>query len=54
MLPHFLGKEYAKKDVSEWCRKIVNEINRRIKDLEIPRYKHIVQIMLAEQTYVVE
>lgn len=44
------GKEYSSDEVSEWCRQIVNDINRRIKDLEIHRYKHIVQIMLAEQT----
>lgn len=46
----FKGKEYSSKDVSSWCRQIVNDINRRIRDLEIPRYKHIVQIMLGEQT----
>lgn len=44
------GKEYAGKEVGSWCKQIVNDINRRIKDLEIPRYKHIVQIMLSEQT----
>lgn len=44
------GKEYAGKEVGGWCRQIVNDVNRRIKDLEIPRYKHIVQIMLSEQT----
>lgn len=45
-----IGKEYSSKEVSEWSRQIVNDINRRIKELAIPRYKHIVQIMLAEQT----
>lgn len=44
------GKEYASTEVGNWCRLIVNDINRRIKELEIPRYKHIVQIMLSEQT----
>lgn len=44
------GKEFSRKKVTGWCRQIVDDINRRIKDLEIPRYKHIVQIMLAEQT----
>lgn len=45
------GKEYAgNAPVSDWCRQIVNDINRRITSLEIPRYKHIVQIMLSEQT----
>lgn len=28
----------------------MNETNRRIKELEIPRYRHIVQIMLTEQS----
>lgn len=37
-------------EVSNWCRQIVNDINNRVKALEIPRYKHVVQIMLAEQT----
>lgn len=45
-----LGKEYAGKEVGAWCTQIVNDVNRRIKDLEIPRYKHIVQIVLSEQT----
>lgn len=45
-----LGKEYAGKEVGSWCTQIVNDINRRIKDLETPQYKHIVQIMLSEQT----
>lgn len=44
------GKEYAGKEVGNWCRQIVNDVNRRIKELDIPRYKHIVQIMLSEQT----
>lgn len=44
------GKEYASKEVAEWCRQIVNDINRRVKALDIPRYRHIVQVMLAEQT----
>lgn len=45
-----IGKEYSSKEVGEWCRQIVNDINRHIKELAIPRYKHIVQIMLSEQT----
>lgn len=47
---HLLGKEYAGKEVGNWCKQIVNDINHRIKELEIPRYKHIVQIMLAEHS----
>lgn len=45
-----LGKEYNSKEVGSLCKQIVNDVNRRIKDLGIPRYKHIVQIMLSEQT----
>ncbi|XP_031635733.1 dynein light chain Tctex-type-like [Contarinia nasturtii] len=44
------GKEYTCSEVGAWCRQIVDGINMRIKSLEIPRYKHIVQTMLAEQT----
>lgn len=33
-----------------WSKQIVNETNQRIKELNIPRYRHIVQVMLAEQT----
>lgn len=40
---------YASSEASEWSRQIVNDINKRIKDLETPRYKHLVQVMLAEQ-----
>lgn len=44
------GKSYVSSEVQDWCRQIANAINRRIKELETPRYKHIVQVMLAEQT----
>lgn len=46
----FTGKEYSSNDVAAWCRQIVDGINKRITSLEIPRYKHIVQTMLSEQT----
>lgn len=45
-----IGKTYNVSEVADWCRQIVNTINQRIKELEIPRYRHIVQVMLLEQT----
>lgn len=44
-----IGKVYSYKEAPNWSAEIVNKINRRIKDLQIPSYKHVVQIMLAEQ-----
>lgn len=45
-----IGKVYASGHVAEWCRQIADDINRRITGLATPRYKHIVQVMLTEQT----
>lgn len=45
-----LGKEYSSREAANWSRQIVDDISKRIKDLSIPRYKHVVQVMLAEQT----
>lgn len=35
---------------SKWCEQISSEINRRLCEMKIERYKHIVQVMLVEQT----
>lgn len=44
------GKEYTKSEVATWCRQIVNDINSRVADLNMPRYAHVVQITMMEQT----
>lgn len=44
------GKEYSKADAAKWCQQIVNEINGRIVALKMPRYAHVVQITMMEQT----
>lgn len=49
-IPLKIGKVYTSGHVGEWCRQIADDINRRITGLATPRYKHIVQVMLAEQT----
>lgn len=33
-----------------WTKQIADQINGRIKDLSMRRYKHIVQVMLSQQT----
>lgn len=45
-----LDKQYSSRDAANWSRCIVDDITKRIKDLSIPRYKHVAQVMLAEQT----
>lgn len=43
------GKEYSKKEAPIWTRQIADNINLRVKELNMPRYKHVTQVMLAEQ-----
>lgn len=44
-----VGKVYAANKVEEWVRTIADEINSRTKEIEMRRYKHVVQVMLAQQ-----
>lgn len=44
-----IGQEYNQEKVSVWCKEIVNEINKRLRELDVPRYKHVVQVMLLPQ-----
>ncbi|XP_023022462.1 dynein light chain Tctex-type protein 2B [Leptinotarsa decemlineata] len=43
------GKVYEPENVKKWTIAIANEINDKVKDLEMKRYKHIVQVILGEK-----
>lgn len=43
-----LGKNYEPEYVKKWIITIANEVNERVKELQMKRYKHIVQVILGE------
>ncbi|CAG9856150.1 unnamed protein product [Phyllotreta striolata] len=42
------GKAYDPEMVQSWTITIANEVSDRVKDLEMKRYKHVVQVLLGE------
>ncbi|XP_033106324.1 tctex1 domain-containing protein 2-like [Anneissia japonica] len=42
-------KQYDSEECSEWCKNISSEIKKRLKDLDLDRYKFIVQVVIGEQ-----
>lgn len=46
----YIGKIYRSELAADWCSKIVDDINKRIKERKVPCYKHVVEIMLGQQT----
>ncbi|XP_071952890.1 dynein light chain Tctex-type protein 2B-like [Antedon mediterranea] len=42
-------KKYNSEDCSNWCKSISLEIKKRLKDLDLDRYKFIVQVVIGEQ-----
>ncbi|XP_044756360.1 dynein light chain Tctex-type protein 2B-like [Coccinella septempunctata] len=42
------GKTYMDDEAKEWTTKIVNEVSKRCRELQIRRYKHIAQVFLME------
>lgn len=43
-----LGKNYESENVKKWTITIANEVNEKVKELQLKRYKHIVQVLLGE------
>ena len=42
-------KTYNPELTSQWCRAIADEIKKRLKELNLPRYKYVVNVAIAEQ-----
>ncbi|XP_018575746.1 tctex1 domain-containing protein 2-like isoform X2 [Anoplophora glabripennis] len=42
------GKSYEPEHVKKWTISIANEVNERVKELQMKRYKHIVQVVIGE------
>ncbi|XP_055853480.1 dynein light chain Tctex-type protein 2B [Episyrphus balteatus] len=43
------GKKYNVEDARKWTQEIADTISASVKDLNMPRYKHVVQISLGQQ-----
>ncbi|XP_058118860.1 dynein light chain Tctex-type protein 2B-like isoform X2 [Anopheles ziemanni] len=43
------GQTYTAADASRWTKSLADEISLKVKDLEMYRYKHVVQVMLGQQ-----
>ncbi|KAJ8933089.1 hypothetical protein NQ314_014217 [Rhamnusium bicolor] len=42
------GKSYEPEHVKKWTILIANEVNEKVKELQMKRYKHIVQVIIGE------
>ncbi|XP_056630617.1 dynein light chain Tctex-type protein 2B-like [Diorhabda sublineata] len=42
------GKSYDPDRAKSWSMQISNEVNEKVKDLQMKRYKHIVQVIIGE------
>lgn len=43
-----LGKNYEPENVKKWTITIANEVNEKVKELQMKKYKHIVQVIIGE------
>eukprot|EP00002_Diphylleia_rotans_P013545 TRINITY_DN2645_c0_g1_i5.p1 TRINITY_DN2645_c0_g1~~TRINITY_DN2645_c0_g1_i5.p1 ORF type:complete len:130 (-),score=26.32 TRINITY_DN2645_c0_g1_i5:153-542(-) len=43
------GLQYHPEHTSQWTREISDEIKTRLKDLQLERYKFVVQVVIGEQ-----
>lgn len=44
------GKQYQSSQIEEWTSKISDTISTKVKELNMRRYKHIVQVVIVQQT----
>ncbi|KAG4076105.1 hypothetical protein HA402_011451 [Bradysia odoriphaga] len=44
------GKQYQSTHIAEWISKISDTISTQLKELNMRRYKHIVQVVILQQT----
>eukprot|EP00414_Alexandrium_minutum_P004245 CAMPEP_0113819564 /NCGR_PEP_ID=MMETSP0328-20130328/802_1 /TAXON_ID=39455 /ORGANISM="Alexandrium minutum" /LENGTH=127 /DNA_ID=CAMNT_0000787497 /DNA_START=89 /DNA_END=472 /DNA_ORIENTATION=+ /assembly_acc=CAM_ASM_000350 len=49
MNDYFKDKEYSVEDAKNWTLDVSNDIKAAVKELNIPRYKIIVQVVIGEQ-----
>eukprot|EP00163_Fabomonas_tropica_P031482 TRINITY_DN7506_c0_g1_i1.p1 TRINITY_DN7506_c0_g1~~TRINITY_DN7506_c0_g1_i1.p1 ORF type:complete len:126 (+),score=14.00 TRINITY_DN7506_c0_g1_i1:245-622(+) len=42
-------KTYHSENTSNWTREIADELKQKLKDLELDRYKFVVQVVIGEQ-----
>ncbi|XP_060520033.1 dynein light chain Tctex-type protein 2B-like [Cylas formicarius] len=43
------GKQYDPEQVKKWTIRIANDVNQKVKELEMKRYKHIAQVIIGEK-----
>ncbi|XP_062561503.1 dynein light chain Tctex-type protein 2B-like isoform X2 [Armigeres subalbatus] len=43
------GKTYTAVDAARWTKTLADDISLKVKDLEMKRYKHVVQVVLGQQ-----
>uniref|UniRef100_A0A1Q3FCE9 Putative dynein light chain n=1 Tax=Culex tarsalis TaxID=7177 RepID=A0A1Q3FCE9_CULTA len=43
------GQTYTALDAARWTKSLADEISLKVKDLEMKRYKHVVQVVLGQQ-----
>mmetsp|Transcript_54219 Transcript_54219/g.86188 ORF Transcript_54219/g.86188 Transcript_54219/m.86188 type:complete len:134 (-) Transcript_54219:173-574(-) len=49
MNDYFKDKEYSPEEAKSWTLELSNDIKAAVKELNIPRYKIIVQVVIGEQ-----
>merc|ERR1712066_1038201 len=49
MTEYFRDKEYSAEEAKQWTLELSNDIKTAVKELAIPRYKIIVQVVIGEQ-----
>eukprot|EP00057_Strongylocentrotus_purpuratus_P035080 XP_797623.2 PREDICTED: tctex1 domain-containing protein 2 [Strongylocentrotus purpuratus] len=42
-------KQYSAEETTAWCKQISEKIKERLKELELDRYKFIIQVVIGEQ-----
>lgn len=42
------GQSYDTENAKKWTIQIANEVNAKVKDLKMKRYKHIAQVIMGE------
>lgn len=47
---YYTGKQYQGGLIEEWTSKISDIVSMKVKELNMSRYKHIVQVVIVQQT----
>lgn len=48
LVDHLKGKEYDQNETGAWTKEIATAIKAKLKDLKLPRYKFLVQVIIGE------